>query len=91
MNGKNFPMTDRATAPPYTDKQGQYLAFIYYYAKLNRQAPSEADMQRYFQVTPPTVHQMVLTLERLGFLSRVPGAARSIQLLIDAHQLPHLE
>lgn len=84
-------MTDRATTPQYSDKQGQYLAFIYYYGKLNRQAPSEADMQRYFEVTAPTVHQMVLTLERLGFISRVPGAARSIQLLLDADQLPHLK
>ena len=83
-------MTDRATTPPYTDKQGQYLAFIYYYTKLNRQAPAEADMQRYFQVTPPTVHQMVLTLEKLGFMSRIPGAARSIQLLLEADQLPQL-
>jgi Mn-dependent DtxR family transcriptional regulator len=84
-------MIDRPTTSPYTDKQGQYLAFIYYYTKLNRQAPAEADMQRYFQVTPPTVHQMVLSLERLGFISRVPGAARSIQLLIEPHQVPALE
>ena len=47
----------------YTSKQGQYLAFIYYYGKINRRAPAEADMQRYFQVSPPSVHQMVLTLE----------------------------
>jgi len=29
----------------YTEKQGKYLAFIYYYRKLHGQAPSEADMQ----------------------------------------------
>ena len=46
----------------YTKKQGQYLAFIYYYTKINRRPPAEADMQRFFRVTPPTVHQMVLTL-----------------------------
>ena len=84
-------MTDRTTTPPYTGMQGQYLAFIYYYTKLNRQAPAEADMQRYFQVTAPSVHQMVLTLEKLGFISRVPGAPRSIQLLIVADQLPPLD
>ena len=48
----------------YTSKQGQYLAFIYYYTKINGQAPAEADMQRYFKVSPPSVHQMVLTLEK---------------------------
>ena len=46
----------------YTDKQGQYLAFIYNYTKINRRPPAEADMQRYFQSTPPTVHQMILKL-----------------------------
>ena len=51
---------------PYTDKQGQYLAFIYYYTKLNGRAPAEADIERYFRVTPPSVHQMVLTLETRG-------------------------
>jgi repressor LexA len=52
--------------PRYTDKQGQYLAFIYYYSKMNGRAPSEADMQKYFKVTPPSVHQMVVTLEAKG-------------------------
>jgi Mn-dependent DtxR family transcriptional regulator len=45
----------------YTSKQGQYLAFIYYYGKIHRQV-SEVDMQRYFRVSAPSVHQMVLTL-----------------------------
>jgi hypothetical protein len=31
----------------FTEKQGQYLAFIYYYTKINGQPPAEADMQRY--------------------------------------------
>ena len=44
----------------YTDKQGQYLAFIYYYAKIHGCAPSEAEMQQYFRVSPTAVHQMVL-------------------------------
>jgi len=53
-------------APPFTEKQGQYLAFIYAYTHIFRQPPAEADMQRHFQVSPPSVHQMVLTLERAG-------------------------
>ena len=76
--------------PTYTAKQGQYLAFIYYYTKINRQAPAEADMQYYFQVTPPTVHQMVLMLEQLGFIARTPGQARSVQVLLPPDQLPPL-
>ena len=54
----------------YTSKQGQYLAFIYYYTKIHGRSPSEADMQDYFRVSPPSVHQMVLNLEKLGFIER---------------------
>ncbi len=75
----------------YTQKQGQYLAFIYYYTKMNGRAPAEADLQRYFQVTPPSVHQMILTLERNGFIERTPWQARSIRLLIPREELPDLE
>lgn len=48
----------------YTRKQGQYLAFIYYYTKLSRRPPAEVDMQRYSRTAPPTVHNMVVLLER---------------------------
>jgi repressor LexA len=75
----------------FTEKQGQYLFFIYYYTKVNGRAPAEADMQRYFRVTPPSVHQMVLTLEANGFIQRIPGQGRSIRLLISREQLPDLD
>ena len=65
--------------PPFTDKQGQYLAFIYAYSRIFHQPPAEADMQRHFQVSPPSVHQMVLTLERAGLIRRTPGIARGVQ------------
>ncbi len=76
---------------PYTEKQGRYLAFIYYYTKVNGRAPAEADMQRHFRVTPPSVHQMVLTLEVNGFIERTPGQGRSIRLLIPREELPDME
>jgi len=66
------------------------LAFIYTYIKLNRRPPAEADMQDYFSVTPPTVHQMVLQLERRGLIRRRPGQARSIELLVAAEAIPPL-
>ena len=74
----------------YTMKQGQYLAFIYYYTKIHGRAPSEADMQTYFRVSPPAIHQMILTLERLGLIERTPGQARSLRLLLGREQLPDL-
>jgi repressor LexA len=74
----------------FTEKQGQYLAFIHTYTKLNRRPPAEADMQTYFGVTPPTIHQMVLQLDKLGLIRRRPGQARSIELLIPAASIPPL-
>ena len=75
----------------FTEKQGHYLAFIYVYSRIFRQAPAEADMQRHFGVTPPSVHQMVLALERAGLIHRQPGVARSIVILIPPQQLPILD
>jgi len=75
----------------WTPRQGQFLAFIYHYTKVNGRPPAEADMERYFRVSPPSVHQMILRLEELGFISRVPGQGRSIHVLIPPEQLPALE
>lgn len=75
---------------PYTEKQGQYLAFIYYYGKIHGVPPSESEMQQYFKVSPPSVHQMILTLETHGLIKRTPGQPRSIRLLIPRDELPDL-
>ena len=79
-----------SSGPSFTDKQGQYLAFIYADTRIHRQPPAEADMQRYFRVSPPTVHQMVLTLERAALIRRQPGMARSIEVLVAPECLPVL-
>jgi repressor LexA len=81
------PAEDTAPAG-YTPLQGQYLAFIYAYTTLHRQPPAEADMQAFFRVSPPSVHQMVLQLERLGLIRRTPRASRSIELLVAPASLP---
>lgn len=75
---------------PYTEKQGQYLAFIYYYGKIHGCPPAESEMQQYFRVSPPSVHQMILTLETQGLIARTPGHARSIRLLVTREELPDL-
>jgi hypothetical protein len=75
----------------YTPLQGQYLAFIYAYTTIHRRPPAEADMQAFFRVTSPSVHQMVLNLERLGLIRRTPGAARSVELLVAPASLPLLK
>ena len=73
----------------FTPKQGQYLAFIHAYTLVNGRPPAEADMIR-FRVTPPTVHQMVLSLEKAGLISRKPGVPRSIAVLLERSALPEL-
>src|ERR1700720_920985 len=78
------------SAKTFTPKQGQYLAYIHLYTRLHRRPPAEADIQQYFCVTPPSVHQMVLTLERAGFIRRKPRVARSIELLVKPEALPPL-
>ena len=75
----------------FTEKQGQYLAFIHTYVLLNRQPPAEADFQRFFCVTPPSVHQMIMQLEKLGLIRRTPRQARSIELLVPEDELPRLQ
>jgi hypothetical protein len=79
------------SAQSFTEKQGQYLAFIYTYSHMFRRPPAEADMQRHFQVSPPSVHQMIVTLERNGLILRQPGVARSIQILVAPEDLPILD
>jgi len=83
-------MSPRPTAKSFTPKQGQYLAFIYAYTRVAGRPPAEANMQRHFRVSPPSVHQMVLTLERAGLVRRQPGVARSIEVLVAPESLPVL-
>jgi DNA-binding MarR family transcriptional regulator len=77
--------------PAFTPRQGQYLAFIHAYRLVNGRPPAQADIQRFFRLTPPSVHQMLLTLERAGLIARQPGVARSIAVLVDPAALPNLQ
>jgi hypothetical protein len=47
-------------------------------------------MMRFFRVTPPSVHQMVLSLEKAGLISRQPGVPRTIAILLEHSALPEL-
>jgi repressor LexA len=76
--------------PPYTSRQGQFLAYIHHYITLHGRPPAEAEMVQFFRITPPTVHQMILTLERRGLITRVPGQARSIKMTLTPEKLPSL-
>jgi repressor LexA len=79
------------TKARYTPTQGQYLSFIYYYTKIHGLPPSEADMQRYFGVSSPAVHQVILNLEARGLIERVPRKPRSVRLTVPRSDLPDLQ
>ena len=75
----------------FTHRQGQYLAYIYLYRKLNRMGPAQADIARYFGVAPPTAHQMITTLKKLRLLVDEAGASRSIRVTIPKEEVPELD
>src|ERR1700690_3918724 len=79
------------SAHSFTEKQGQSLSFISPSSPFSRPPPAETDMQRHFEVSPPSVHQMIVTLERNGLIRRQPGVARSIQILVAPDELPILD
>lgn len=76
--------------PRFTSRQGQYLAFIHAYTLVIGRPPAEADMQRFFRVSGPAVHQMVAALEKAALISRQPGTPRTIRLLVNRDALPEL-
>src|SRR5580658_8982586 len=84
------PMSIVSAKPRFTDKQGQYLAFIHTYVLLHRRPPAEGDMESYFSVSPPSVYRMVVELERRGLIRRLPRQPRSIALLYSREQIPQL-
>ncbi len=84
-------MVFRPNAPSFTPKQERYLAFIYAYTRVLGRPPAETDLQWHFGVSPPSVHQMVLTLEREGLIRRQPGTARSLEVVVTPELLPVLD
>ena len=76
-----------------TRQQGQFLAFIREYMMRNEAgvAPSHADFMRFFNLTPPSVNSMLIRLEQRGFIRRIPGKARAIELTINLDWIPPLD
>ena len=76
-----------------TRQQGQFLAFIREYMKHNYSgvAPTHAEFQRFFNLTPPSVNSMLVRLEQRAFIRRIPGKARAIELVINPDWIPQLE
>ncbi|MEO8382834.1 MAG: hypothetical protein ABI779_24460 [Acidobacteriota bacterium] len=78
-------------APVFTARQGEYLTFIHRYAQRFGVAPSFEEIGAHFGTTPPSVNNMIKTLCARGLLSRLPGVARSLRVLVPPSQLPESE
>ena len=65
-----------------TARQAEYLAFIRAFADRWGVPPSFDEIGRHFMTTAPSVNNMVKTLEARGFLTRVPGQARTLRVIV---------
>ncbi len=80
-------MTDRRPTP----KQGQVLAYVYYFTKVHRVPPSENEIAAFLEIRGPSAHRKIVQLEERGFLSRIPGQPRTIKVLLPKSEIPELE
>ena len=72
----------------FTQRQGQYLAYIFYYSRINKRAPAEIDIQNYFEVSSASTHQMIRGVVAKKLIKKEQGKGRSIVVLIPQDQLP---
>ena len=80
--------TEKEPMPDFTPTQGRYLSFIHAYTSRHGHPPAESEIAAAMCVSPPSVNQMVKTLEKKGLILRQPGVPRSIQLLIPEDEIP---
>ena len=72
----------------FTPTQGRYLAYIHAYTNLHGFPPAESEIAAAICVSPPSVNQMVKTLEKRGLIERQPGTPRSLRVLIPDDEIP---
>src|SRR3954465_10740084 len=72
----------------FSPTQGRYLAFIHPYIELHGYPPAETDIAAAMCVSPPSVNQMVKTLEKKGLILRQPGVPRSLEVLVPEEEIP---
>jgi catechol 2,3-dioxygenase-like lactoylglutathione lyase family enzyme len=93
LHGNRWDLVQRGRGggTTFSHRQGQFLAFIHLYRLLHRRGPAETDLVKFFRVTPPSAHQMLVKLEELGLIAREPGVPRSARVVIPAVQIPELQ
>jgi DNA-binding Lrp family transcriptional regulator len=71
-----------------TATQGRYLAYIHAYMHGFGLPPAESEIAEAMGVSPPSVNQMMKTLERKGLIRRQAGVPRSIEILVADDAIP---
>lgn len=71
-----------------TPTQGRYLAYIRTYTEGFGLPPAESEIAEAMGVSPPSVNQMMKTLERKGLIRRQSGVPRSIEILVADDAIP---
>jgi Mn-dependent DtxR family transcriptional regulator len=74
-----------------TQAQGKLVAYVYWYTKIHRVPPAENEIAAFLGIRGPSAHQMLLRLESKEILSRRPGEARTIKILLPREEIPDLE
>ncbi len=77
--------------PRLTRKQGQLVAYVYWYTKVHRIPPAENEIATFLGIQGPSAHQMILRLEASGCLSRIPVQPRTLKVLLPRAEVPDLE
>ena len=72
----------------FSATQGRYLSFIHAYTELHGYPPAESEIAAALCVSPPSVNQMVKTLEKKGLILRQPGMPRSLRVLVPRDEIP---
>jgi SOS-response transcriptional repressor LexA len=81
-------ITGAEIMPDFTPTQGRYLAFIQAYTNLHGYPPAESEIAAALCVSPPSVNQMVKTLEKKGLIERQPGVPRTLRVLVPEDEVP---
>ena len=71
-----------------TPTQGRYLAYIHTYTEGFGLPPAESEIAEAMDVSPPSAHQMMKTLEKKGVIRRQPRVPRSIEILVSPDEIP---
>jgi len=79
-------MSKRSADTP-TARQAEYLSFIRAFTDRWGMPPSFEEIGRHFMTTAPSVNNMIKTLETRGFLTRVPGQARTLRVIVPEQRI----